>query len=208
MKNKSIFTLVTIIVLFAFASCISLARADYQTYNSPIYVDLNGHCEFYQEETGITYEITGTPGSVGTVIVNVENGNPYTSAYYPEGIGLSSFVTISFDMDSEEFSSATISFSYSDSDVESIASPYAIYKYLPNSDAYVEIPTTVDEQAKTLTITLTSTDDPTFAIGGAAIVNDSADNTMWIIIGAVSVIIVVVVTLLFMRMRSVPETKI
>ena len=110
------------------------------------------------------------------------------------------FFVITFDINEEDFASVQITFSYADA--KNIQPPYSIYKYIPESNSYFKLLTTVDEQAKTLTTTLTSTDDPLLAVGGMwyGKVPDEATST-WVII-SVAIVGVIVAAFLFIRLRS------
>ena len=56
--------------------------------------------------------------------------------------------------------------SYSSCDVQNLHSPYAVFKYVASSNSYVQLLSTVDTNAKTITVTLNSINDPVLAIGG------------------------------------------
>jgi hypothetical protein len=72
-------------------------------------------------------------------------------------------------MSSSDFKNATITISYTDADVAGMSQPYALYKYNPDTNSFIALVGVVDTSAKTITVTLTSTTDPLFAIGGAAV---------------------------------------
>jgi hypothetical protein len=153
------------------------------------------------DSLGITYGITGTPGSSGTVTATVASGNPQVTADVPAGVSLVKFITISFNYPSSDFTQAVLTFSYSDSDVAAIQAPYDVYKYNPTTDSYTKLNGIFDPVAETITITLNSTNDPLFAIGGATAETDAPnDYTLWIVI-AVAIIIIVLVTVFVLSKR-------
>jgi hypothetical protein len=77
-------------------------------------------------------------------------------------------VVVTFNMNASDFTNATITISYTSSDVAGMGQPYVLYKYNPDNNSYVALNGVVDTSAKTITVTLTSTNDPLFAIGGTA----------------------------------------
>jgi len=205
-NNKSKFIVLSIVALLMLSiSASSVVANDAYTTQKTTQLNLDDHgvCTVIEEDLGIKYEIEGAAGATGSVTAAVYSGNPQPTASVPEGISLSKFTVLTFDMDAHDFTSATITFSYTDEDVLNIQPPYTIYKYLPASDSFVEIPATVDTEAKTLTITLSSTDDPLFAIGGAAIVNNVDDSTtLWFVVAALTIVAVIVTVFLVVRLRS------
>jgi hypothetical protein len=176
------------------------AQEEYKTYTSDVVFDADGKCTVSQEELDLTYKFEGTTGAVGSVTASLRSGNPQATASVPEGIELSKFYVITFNIEEEDFASVQITFSYADS--KNTQPPYEIYKYIAESDSYVKLLTTVDEQAKTLTTTITSTEDPLFAVGGTWFgkVPDDATST-WVIV-SVAIVGVIVVAFLFVRLRN------
>ncbi len=116
---------------------------------------------------GITFNIQGTPGSTGTVSTAVLTENPQPNAA-PAGVSLTRFISVIFYMDAADFTQAQIIIPYTDSDIQGLQEPYSIYKYVPATDTYTQIPAVIDANAKTFTITVNSVEDPIFAIGGAS----------------------------------------
>ncbi len=201
--QKSKLVCISIVTLLLVSLSIGLVSSQYSTEKTTqIQLDSHGFEQVTVEELDVTYVVDGVPGATGSIITSVYSGNPQTSASYSNEIGLSKFTVITFDMDPTEFTSATVTFNYSDSDVENLQPPYSIYKYLPESDSYVEMPTTADLDAKTLTITLTSVDDPLFAIGGTKIVESTDGSTMWILIIAIAIVVIIGVLFLVVRLRN------
>ena len=203
---KSKLTVLSVVALLAISIYSGSAVAQYEQYGTQkttnFTIDSTGSFTATETDIGVTYHIEGTPGATGSVTASIYSGNPQTSANVPEGVGLTKFIVITFDIDSNDFTTATITFGYTDSDLKNIEPPYMIYKYLPGANTYIEIPTTIDEQAKTMTITLTSTDDPLFAIGGSAVENTDDGSMTWIIVAAVAIIVVVVGVLLVIFLRK------
>ncbi len=70
-------------------------------------------------------------------------------------------------MDPNNFTQATVTIHYSPSDVQGLTPPYAIYKYIPENNSYVELFTSNDLTSQTITVTLNSPNDPLFAIGNS-----------------------------------------
>jgi hypothetical protein len=142
---------------------------------------------------GVTYEIQGTPSSTGTVTTQIPTANPQPTANTPNGITLTHFVIVTFNVNAADFTQAKITIPYTDSDVRGVQTPYSIFKYVPATDSYTELPAIVDENAKTFTVTVTSVDDPLFAIGGASSVsgnNGGFSTIAWAALAASVVIIV------------------
>jgi hypothetical protein len=146
---------------------------------------------------GLTYAIEGNPGATGTVTTAVYNGNPQPSADVPAGVSLSHFVVVTFDMTASDFSQATVTISYSDSDVANLQAPYSVFKYIPDTNSYVSLPTTVDTAAKTMTVTLTSVADPLLAIGGSSNVDSTAPISMWAWIAVTAAVVFAVMIIAF-----------
>ena len=154
-------------------------------------------------DVGVSYVIQGVPGAVGSVTAAVYSGNPQAVASVPEGVSLSHFVVITFDMNAGEFSEAQIIISYNDVDANKLQEPYTIYKYLPGNDSFVELPTTVDAGAHTLSVMLSSVDDPLLAVGGIeSVPTSTASSTTWIIVAVAVVIIVLLAVFLVLRWQK------
>jgi hypothetical protein len=194
--NKSKFGVLSIIALFVLSLSVGLVAAQYTTQKT---TDLNiasdGTCSVYDADVGIAYLVQGTPGASGSITAAVYNGNPQPSASIPSGVSLNHFVVVTFDMAASDFIQATITLNYVDSDVQNIQEPYAVYKYLPATDSYVALSSTVDTVAKTITITLNSVDDSLFAIGGAVVSDAPVTLVAWAIV-VVSVIVIVLLSVL------------
>ncbi len=166
-----------------------------------------GRLQQVQADAGVFYVIKGTPGASGTVTASVYNGNPQADATVPNGVSLTHFIAINFNMKASDFNSAKIIIKYSDSDVQNIQPRYEIYKYIPDTNSYVEMPSTVDTAAKTITVTLTSVDDPLLAIGGTTVEGSGISAVMWgaMILSVIAIILVAV--LLVGRMRHTRDFK-
>ena len=121
-------------------------------------------------DVGVGYEIQGLAGAIGSVTAAVYNANPQSGASIPNGVTLTRFVVITFNMNAADFISATIRITYTDADVSGIQTPYTVYKYVPSINSFIELTPTVDTVNKMMTITVNSIDDPLFAIGGATVI--------------------------------------
>jgi hypothetical protein len=181
-----------IITSLVLALSVNLVGAQYvNDIVTPVTFALDGKFTSSIEGLGVSYEIHGLPGASGTVTTSVYNSNPQATAFIPGGVKLSRFIVISFDIAESFFSQAIITISYSDADVLGLEQPYGIYKYMPSSNSFVELDADVDTVAKTMTITLTSTDDPLFAVGGASDeALEATSTTSWVIV-IVSVVVIV-----------------
>jgi hypothetical protein len=193
-KTILAFTLIFAALLISTATVVD-AQSPYPTEaTTTINVDASGLFTTTVPDLGVTYNIYGTPGATGTVTTSLHNGNPYATAQTPDNVTLTKFITVAFDFPSKDFAQATLTFSFSDTDIAGLQEPYAIYKYDEASGTYIELDSIVDMNAKTMTVILSSTTDPTFAIGGQSITvtNTGNDYTMWIVIAAAVIIIIVV----------------
>ena len=146
---------------------------------------------------GVTYIIQGTAGSTGTVTTDYRSANPQATAKVPEGVSLTRFVVVTFNIAAADFTQAQIIIPYTDSDVEGVQSPYAIFKYNPATDSYSELAASQDTAAKTFTFTVTSIDDPLFAIGGASVLGATGGISNLSLAVLISSIIVIVVLVVF-----------
>jgi hypothetical protein len=191
--NNSKFVLVALLLMLLVTSFggLVLAQSGYTNQvKTPVTIGSDGTFSGSASELGVAYAIQGKAGATGSVTVAVYNANPQSGASIPNGITLSRFIVITFDMQATDFTSANIYITYTEAEVSSIQTPYTIYKYMPSSNSYVELASTVDTVNKMITITITSIDDPLFAIGGATAATIGSSNTAWAIL-AVSIIIIV-----------------
>jgi len=152
------------------------------------------------------------PGSTGTVTSGVYSGNPQATAAVPGGISLTNFIFVNFNIPASDFTEAEVTLNYTSSEVQNIQSPYAVYKYISSSKSYVELPSTVDTTAKTITVTLTSLTDPVLAIGGTTKTTSTPkpgspglSASTWIVIAVSAIVIVVLVVFVVSRMRRQDE---
>ena len=196
--KKTILAFTLILAAFLISTA-TVVDAQYQTaVTTTIDIDDSGLCTATEPDLGVTYNIYGTPGATGTVTSSIHTGNPYATAQTPDDVTLTKFITVAFDFPSEDFTQAILTFSFSDENLAGLQEPYAIYKYDEVSDSYIELDSIVDMNAKTITVILNSTTDPTFAIGGQTVTNAANDYTMWIVI-AVAVIIIIIVAVIVVR---------
>ena len=186
-----------------------LVEAQYTTsQTTDVTLGSDGTFTATQPNVGVSYQIAGTPGATGTVTADRYNGNPQPTATIPDGVSLTNFIAITFNMNPSDFSQATITVNYDDSEVQNINSPYTIYKYITSSNSYVALPSTVDENAKTITITLTSVTDPLLAIGGASTTSHSGSSTTtWILIVVSIVLVVVAIVFVVKILRPSGKSK-
>jgi len=141
------------------------------------------------------------PGATGTVTAIIHSANPQPSASSPQGVELNKFIVVTFDMQQNDFDLAKLIFTYTDEDVENLQAPYVIYKYISQGNSYIEMPTVVDTQSKTLTVVLTSVDDPLLAVGGLAL-DQTTDVNFWLIIAIIAVIIIGAIIAIIFVYRS------
>ena len=199
-KSKLLASGIVIVLLFSFVTV--LASAQYVTEKTTdVAIGSDGTFSASESSVGVSYLISGTPGAHGSVTAAVYGGNPQADASVPGGVSLTKFIAISFDMSAADFSQATIKITYADSDVQNIQSPYTVYKYVSSTNSYVELPSTVDASAKTITVTLTSIDDPLLAVGGTAATSNGVPAVTWVVVIVSVVVIVFVAVFLFSRMR-------
>ena len=192
MMSKSKIGVLSIIILLLVSSAIGLASAAYETETVDVDLGSSGHAVVVAPISGVTFVVDGTPGAIGSITLENMTDNPHPLADIPSGIALGRFVQITFDMIPSEFTKAQVVINYTDSDVADFNQPFSVYKYLDASSSYVELPTTTDTSAKTVTVTLNSVTDPILAIGGSTGEAPGPDSTVTWIIVAVSVVIVVV----------------
>ena len=195
MISKSKLGLISIIALLLLSLSVSLVNAQYETpKTADVAIDSDGTCTIIDVDLGLAYVIEGNPGATGTVTTAVYNGNPQPSANIPPGVALGHYIVIAFGMDESDFMQVTITISYTDTDVANLQAPYSVFKYIPETNSYVSLPTTVDAAAKTMTITLTSIADPILAIGGSSIADTAVSILMWSwIVVAVAVVAAVII---------------
>jgi hypothetical protein len=203
MVNKSKLIRITVITLFLFSLAVSMVGAQYTTEQiTNVNIGSDGTFTATQSDIGVSYQITGTAGATGTVTADIFNDNPQPTATTPSGISLTSFIAIAFDMNSNDFTQAIITINYTDAEVQNINTPYTVYKYDATNDSYIPLPSTVDTNAKTITVTLNSISDPLLAIGGATKASNHGNSgTTWILVTVSVVLIVVAVVVIVKMMR-------
>ena len=211
-KSGLIFSL-TVLTLVIFCVSLSVAFAADTDYVTPKTVDVtipaNGVAHVDQSSTlgGVSIDIAGTPGAVGSVSTAVYSGNPQPGATIPEDTALTHFVVVTFNFSAADFQGASITISYSDADVAGMSAPFGLYKYIPESDSYVKLTAVVDTGAKTITTTVSSTTDPLFAIGGVSVAEEPgwALPTLAIVGTTVIVIAVVFICVAMLLKRRKPS---
>jgi type III secretory pathway component EscU len=196
MRNSSKFIAIaflSVLLVSSFGAMVSAQSGYNNQVTTPVTIGSDGTFSGSAADVGVSYSIQGFAGATGSVTAAVYNSNPQTSASIPNGISLSRFVVITFNMNAADFIFATISVTYTDADVSGIQTPFTIYKYVASSNSFIELTTTVDTVNKVITIIVTSIDDPLFAIGGLSVSggSDGVSSTSWIIL-AVSIVVIVV----------------
>ena len=195
-----------VLLISSFGAMVS-AQSGYDTVVTiPVTIGSDGTFFGSAADVGVGYSIYGVAGATGSVTAAVYNANPQTSASIPDGVTLSRFVVITFDMDAADFSYATIQITYTDADVSGIQAPYNVYKYVASSDSFIELTASVDDVNKVMTITVTSIDDPLFAIGGASVSGGtagfSATNLAILAISIVVIVLLVVFGVWYFKKKS------
>jgi len=115
--NKSKLGVLTLIFTLLLSYSVAVAAAQYTTEKTTdIAISSSGTFVAVEPDVGISYQIQGTPGATGSVTAGIYSSNPQPTATIPDGVSLSHFVVITFDMNAADFGSATIVISYSDSE--------------------------------------------------------------------------------------------
>jgi hypothetical protein len=196
--SKSKLGIISIIVILMLSLTVSLVEAQYETQKTAdVAIASDGTCTICDPDLGLTYVIEGNPGATGTVTTAVYNGNPQPSANVPDRVSLGHFLVVTFGMTENDFSQATVTITYTDSDVANLQAPYSVFKYIPDTDSYVSLPTTVDTVSKTMTVTLTSVADPLLAIGGSSNADSTAPISMWAWIAVTVAVVFAVMIIAF-----------
>jgi hypothetical protein len=198
-KTTLAFTLIVTVLLISTAS---IATAQYQTEKT-INITINNLGTFTATDpnVGINYLVKGTPDTAGTVTATLYIGNPQATAQVPVNVSLIKFVAVVFDISSQDFTQATLTFKLTDSDIAGLQKPYVIYKYNADTNSYLKLDGTVDEIAKTISITTTSTDNSVYAVGGSLVSTVHKDSSfLWVAIVAVVAIIVLIVVLVLWKL--------
>ena len=191
--NKKLFAIFTLLLLSFFVSS-AAALSPYDGAATTDFVVSSTGTSSVSDNFGIIYNIQGAAGSTGTITTEVLTSNPQPTAT-PEGVTLTHFIVVTFNMDAADFSQAQIIIPYTDSDVQGVQQPYTIYKYMPATDTYTAFDAVVDTNAKTFTITLNSVDDPLFAVGGATVLGETSgfSTTAWVALASSVAIVVILV---------------
>ena len=207
MISKSKLLVISVVTVLLLSLSLSLAGAQYTTSKTTnVTVASDGTFTGSVSAVGVSYVIQGTPGATGTVTVDAYGGNPQPTASIPSGDSLSDFIAITFNMNAADFSQATVTMSYTSGDVQNLQSPYAVFKYVAASNSYVKLLSTVDPNAKTITVTLGSITDPVLAIGGAKTAGAGVSSALWVVL--IVIVIAVVLVAVFIVSRRRPWAKI
>jgi hypothetical protein len=196
MKNNSKFIAIaflSVLLVSSFGALVSAQSGYSNEVTTPVTIGSDGTFSGGAADVGVGYEIQGLAGATGSVTAAVYNANPQSSASIPNGVTLARFVVITFNMNAADFFSATIRITYTDADVSGIQTPYTVYKYVPSIDSFIELTPVVDTVNKMMTITVTSIDDPLFAIGGVSVLGETGGVSSFnLVILAVSIVVIVV----------------
>jgi hypothetical protein len=187
--------LLTVLLVSSFGAMASAQSGYNNQVTTPVTIGSDGTFSGSAADVGVSYTIQGRVGATGSVTTAVYNANPQSGASIPNGVALTRFVVITFNMNAEDFVFATIRITYTDADVSGIQIPYTIYKYVPSSNSFVEMTPTVDTVNKIITLTVTSIDDPLFAIGGTSVSGGTgvSSNNWAVLLVSIVVIVVLVV---------------
>jgi len=206
MLNRSRLIGLASVTVLLLSLSVSLVAAQYTTEKTTnVIIGSDGTFTATNTDLGLSCTICGAPGATGTVTADVYDGNPQSTATLPSGISLSHFVAITFNMNAADFSQATITLNYGAADVQNIQSPYELYKYNPDTNSFVKLDSTVDTTAKTITVSLTSINDPLLAIGGASNTHGGSaiSASAWaILVGSVIAIVLLVAFAIFYMRRT------
>ena len=199
LKKSGLVFLATVLAVVLFCVSLSVALADDYVpgLTNDVTIPANGVAHVDQSSTvgGVSIDIAGTPGAVGSVTTATYSGNPQAGATIPEDTTLTHFVVITFNFSAADFGGASITISYSDAEVAGISLPFGLYKYIPESDSYVKLTAVVDTGAKTITTTVSSTTDPLFAIGGVPVAEEPGWALPALAIVSITVIVIAVVAI-------------
>ncbi len=207
MSKSKLGVLSLLAILLISLSVVVAASAQYQTEKKiDVTIGSDGTFTATQSDVGVSFVIEGTPGAVGSVTTDVYNGNPQGGATIPSGVTLTHFIGVTFNMNANDFSQATVTLAYTSADVQGIKPNYVIYEYMPDSSSYVRIASTSDANSKTLTVTLTSS--ALLAIGGetAATTNGGIPTYTWAIMAFSIIVIVVLAVFLVSWIRREKST--
>jgi hypothetical protein len=203
-RSKLLVIILLSILVISSVSSFVAAQASYTTQKTtPVTISSHGTFSANEPDIGISYQIQGNPGATGSVTAQIYNGNPQPTASIPDGVSLTHFVVITFNMYSGDFNSAQIHITYTDEEVANLQAPFAVYKYVASSNSYVLMPSTVDTASKTITVTVSSIDDPLFAIGGSSGSGGTGGTafTTWVILAVaiVAIILFAVVAIWYIK---------
>ncbi|MGA2681815.1 MAG: hypothetical protein ABSF44_08460 [Candidatus Bathyarchaeia archaeon] len=210
MISKSKLSVISVVAFLLLSLSISLVGAQYTTSQTTnVTIDSHGTFTATASNVGVTYDIQGTPGATGTVTADVYNGNPQPTASIPRGDSLTHFIAIAFNMNASDFTKATINITYTSADVQNLQQPYAVFKYVASTNSYTKFLSTVDTNAKVITITLNSINDPVLAIGGTKSVSAGGiSGAVWAAIIVVIIAVILIVVFIFSRRRSWAPIKV
>ena len=172
MKKKfALIGIATVLTVVFLSISPFMVLAQYQTQQtSDVKIASSGKASINQNSNlgRISIDIVGKPGATGSVSTATYNGNPQPDASVPNNVVLGHFLAVTFNIAPSDFKNATLKISYTDSDVAGMTQPYIIYKYDPTNNKFIPLNGQINTSSKTITVILTSTTDPLFALGGTA----------------------------------------
>ena len=185
---------IAVITVLLLSLSVSVVAAQYVTEEiTPVVISSDGNSVIITDGLGIVYDIQGVGGASGSVTTAHYSGNPQVTADIPSGHTLTHFIVVTFNMNAADFGHAHITIPYTDADVQGIEPPFTIFKYIPDTNSYVELVSTTDTIAKTITVTVNSIADPVFGLAGHAVLSGVGGfSTASLAVFAVSIVVIVV----------------
>ena len=200
---------IAVITVLLLSLSVSVVAAQYSTEETtPVVISSNGNSVIITDGLGVVYDFQGVGGASGSVTTAHYNGNPQVTADIPSGHTLTHFIVVTFNMNAADFGHAHITIPYTDADVQGIELPFTIFKYIPDTNSYVELVSTTDTIAKTITVTVNSIADPLFAVSGhttAIAVTSGVPTYVWVVLAGFVIAIVLIAGLLVSRLRRPDE---
>lgn len=119
----------------------------------------------YIEETGVEMAITATADTAGFVKTTQYVVNPHEEAALPEGVTLRKYIYVEALFPETTVSKITMSLHYTNTEVKGLLEfTLKIYKYDADTNAWIPVPTTIDEAGNKATITFKA--GGVYALGG------------------------------------------
>ena len=196
-KLCSFLLLAILLVSLSFAT----VAAQYQFQKTTNFtIGSDGTATLTISEVGITYDIQGTPGATGSVTTIVWVGNEHPTATIPANMTLTYFLGVTIDMNANNFEQGVVTVTYTDANVAGLKD-IRVFNYVSNTNSYVEVPSSVYTNTKTITVAFDSLSNPYLAVGGLGTGATVNPEIPWITILVVIIIVVIVVVVVFMFLR-------